>query len=113
MRNPASDCADLRAQRAANLTGERRLAELVERRGADRLRRDGGDPRIRRATLRGGDRCAAGRRLRGQRRARGGPDGGADIALRVSVTIADDRLRLDFTGTRRTGRRQPQLPARQ
>src|SRR3954468_21947250 len=33
MRNPSQRLADLRAQRAANLTGERRLLELLEREG--------------------------------------------------------------------------------
>ncbi|MGZ5337410.1 MAG: hydantoinase B/oxoprolinase family protein, partial [Solirubrobacterales bacterium] len=38
MRQPAQRLADLRAQRAANLTGERRLRELAERQGLDELR---------------------------------------------------------------------------
>ena len=38
MRNPRQRLADLRAQRAANLTGERRLLELGERHGVDVLR---------------------------------------------------------------------------
>ena len=42
MRNPRQRLADLRAQRAANLVGERRLLELAERHGLDELR-DGMD----------------------------------------------------------------------
>src|SRR5207249_9979110 len=38
MRNPPQRLADLRAQRAANLTGERRLLELGRRHGLDVLR---------------------------------------------------------------------------
>ncbi len=38
MRRPEERLADLRAQRAANLTGARRVAELVERLGLERLR---------------------------------------------------------------------------
>ncbi len=37
MRNPPQRLADLRAQRAANLIGARRLGELAERDGAERL----------------------------------------------------------------------------
>ena len=40
MRNPSQRLADLRAQRAANLTGERRLLELAVRHG-DKLLRSG------------------------------------------------------------------------
>src|SRR5436189_152363 len=39
MRNPEQRLADLRAQRAANLTGIRRLRQLAERYGLDLLRR--------------------------------------------------------------------------
>src|SRR4051794_4255163 len=38
MRNPPQRLADLRAQRAANLTGERRLLELADKHGTDALR---------------------------------------------------------------------------
>ena len=38
MRNPEQRLADLRAQRAANLTGIRRLRQLAERQGRDLLR---------------------------------------------------------------------------
>ena len=100
MRNPAERLADLRAQRAANLTGERRLAELVERGGADRLTAgmaeilEYGERRSKAAiaALPDGDYEATDV-------LEGGSDGGEDITLRVRVTIADDRLRLDFTGS--------------
>src|SRR4051812_50120232 len=38
MRNPPQRLADLRAQRAANLTGERRLLGLIDRNGLDRVK---------------------------------------------------------------------------
>ena len=60
MRNPAERLADLRAQRAANLTGAKRVAELVERLGRERAaRRHGRDPRLRRAPQPGGDRASS------------------------------------------------------
>jgi N-methylhydantoinase B len=100
MRNPAERLADLRAQRAANLTGERRLAELVERGGADRLTAgmaeilEYGERRSKAAiaALPDGDYEATDV-------LEGGSDGGEDITLRVRVTVAGDRLSLDFTGS--------------
>ena len=111
---PAERLADLRAQRAANLTGARRVAELVER-----LRRASGCARgwPRSSTTRS---AARGRRSSGcrtasyeaERRARGRPPTAAGRrAARARATIAGDALRLDFDGQRRAGRRQPQLPA--
>jgi len=101
MRNPSQRLADLRAQRAANLTGERRLLELVERSGADALRAGMAEildyaerrTRAKLAELPDGTYEAedvleddAGGRER-------------DIRLRVAAQIEGDRLRLDFTGT--------------
>jgi N-methylhydantoinase B len=101
MRNPAQRLADLRAQRAANLTGERRFLELLQREGPDVL---------------GAAMAAildyAERRTRA--RLSELPDGTyeaedvleddaaeseRDIRLRVSARIEGDRLTLDFTGT--------------
>jgi N-methylhydantoinase B len=104
MRNPPQRLADLRAQRAANLIGERRMHELTERHGLDRLR----------AAL---DEILD----YAERRTRAGlaelPDGryeaedlleddfhGGDIAVRVAASIEGDRLTLDFSGT------DPQTP---
>jgi N-methylhydantoinase B len=101
MRNPPQRLADLRAQRAANLTGERRLLELVERNGIDDL--NAGMAEI---------LDYAERRTRA--RLTELPDGTyeaedvleddahgseRDISLRVSARIEGDRLTLDFTGT--------------
>jgi N-methylhydantoinase B len=100
MRNPAERIADLRAQRAANLTGARRVAELSERMGIDDL-------------LAGMDEILdyAERRTRasladlpdGSHEAsdvlEAGPDGERDATLRVKATIAGDSLELDFSGT--------------
>jgi N-methylhydantoinase B len=101
MRNPPQRLADLRAQRAANLTGERRLLELVERNGIDELK--AGMAEI---------LDYAERRTRA--RLTELPDGTyeaedvleddadgteRDVRLRVSARIDGDRLTLDFTGT--------------
>ena len=101
MRNPAQRLADLRAQRAANLTGERRLLELLEREGPDVLRAGMAEildyaerrTRARLSELPDGtyeaedvlEDDAAGTER--------------DIRLRVSARIEGDRLTLDFTGT--------------
>ncbi|MGI9019319.1 MAG: hydantoinase B/oxoprolinase family protein [Solirubrobacterales bacterium] len=98
MRNPRQRLADLRAQRAANLTGERRLLELAERMGADGM-------------AAGLDEILA----YAERRARAAlgdlPDGvyaatdvleapdGHDIKLRVAARVRGDALELDFAGT--------------
>jgi N-methylhydantoinase B len=101
MRNPSQRLADLRAQRAANLLGERRLLELAKRHGLG-LVRDGMAEILDYA----------------ERRTRAGlaelPDGeyaaedvleddvsGAerDVMLRVSARIDGNALRLDFSGT--------------
>jgi N-methylhydantoinase B len=101
MRNPEQRLADLRAQRAANLSGERRLLELAERHGVERLREGMGEIL-----------AYAERRTR----ARLGelPDGvyeatdvleddaggqSRDVSLRVCATISGEALRLDFGGT--------------
>jgi N-methylhydantoinase B len=101
MRNPPQRLADLRAQRASNLTGERRLLELAGRHGIELLRSGMAEildyaerrTRARLAELPDGAYQAedvmeadAGGELR-------------DIRLRVTARIDADRLTLDFAGT--------------
>jgi N-methylhydantoinase B len=100
MRRPEERLADLRAQRAANLTGARRVGELIERHGADGLSAamaeilDYAERRTRAAISELAD---------GEHRAEdvleGGPGGSRDLVLRVSARIAGDSLTLDFTGS--------------
>ena len=100
MRNPQERLADLRAQRAANLAGARRIEELVERLGAGPLAAgmaeilDYAERRTRAALTELPD---------GQYEAvellEGGADGSRDLTLRVRATIAGDSLSLDFAGT--------------
>jgi N-methylhydantoinase B len=101
MRNPPQRLADLRAQRAANLTGERRLLELLERNGTESLTAGMAEildyaerrTRAKLAELPDGTYDAEDvleDDARGAER---------DIRLRVSARIAGDRLTLDFTGT--------------
>jgi N-methylhydantoinase B len=100
MRNPAERLADLRAQRAANLLGGRRLSELGERHGLAELRAgmaeilDYAERRTRAglAELRDGTYEA-------QDVLEAGVDGREDAVLRVLATIDGESLVLDFTGT--------------
>lgn len=97
MRNPDQRLADLRAQRAANLLGARRLDELVARIGIDLLRE--GMAEVLDYT---------------ERRARAAIEAlddaryeaidvieapGGDVEVRVSATVSGDGLRLDFAGS--------------
>jgi len=101
MRSPRQRLADLRAQRAANRVGCMRLSELAEHHGLDELRAGMEE------TL-----AYAERRTRAALAAL--PDGAysaedvleddfggktRDVTLRVTATIAGDRLTLDFSGT--------------
>jgi N-methylhydantoinase B len=97
MRNPGQRLADLRAQRAANLLGGRRLAELVEGSGLDLVREgmaevlDYTERRARAAIAGLGDaRYEATDVIEAL-------DG--EVELRVTATIAGDSLRLDFGGS--------------
>ncbi len=96
-RNPEERRGDLRAQLAAHRLAERRIDELVERRGAD-------------AVLAAMDELYA----YSARVVRAGlaeiPDGtyraedvlearGRELALRVAVTVAGDEVAIDFAGT--------------
>jgi N-methylhydantoinase B len=100
MRRPEERLADLRAQRAANLTGARRVDELLERLGADTLEHGMGEilayserrTRAALAALDDGDYEA-------EDVLEGGPEGSVDLTLRVRATIAGDSLRLDFEGS--------------
>src|SRR5512132_950321 len=97
MRNPKQRLADLRAQRAANLSGIRRLRQLAERHGLDLLRTataeilDYAERRTRAALSAMPD---------GESTAEDvleGLDG--DIRLRLRATVRGDTLELDFEGT--------------
>jgi N-methylhydantoinase B len=97
MRNPDERRGDLRAQLAAHRLAERRLAELCERRGRERV-----------AAAMSELYAYSERRVRAAIAAL--PDGrfdGADIlegpegelAVRASVSIAGDEIEIDFAGT--------------
>jgi N-methylhydantoinase B/acetone carboxylase, alpha subunit len=97
MRNPEQRLADLRAQRAANLTGIRRLRQLAERHGRNLLRTataeilDYAERRTRAALSEMPDgESTAEDVLEGR-------DG--DIRLRVRATVRGDSLKLDFEGS--------------
>ncbi len=115
MRNPHQRLADLRAQRAANRVGARRLVELAERHGPAELRLgmsetlDYAERRARAAIAALPDGTYAAEDVleddflsvatfpRIPRKSRNGT--GKDVTLRVAMTIKGDRLTLDFTGT--------------
>jgi N-methylhydantoinase B len=100
MRNPPERIADLRAQRAANLTGARRMAELVERLGRDELRAgmaeilDYAERRTRASISEVADGS-----YEAEDFMEAGPDGSEDARLAVRATVAGDELELDFEGT--------------
>ena len=101
MRKPEERLADLRAQRAANLTGARRVGELVERHGADGL--DAGMAEIldysERRTRRG-DRRARRRRVRARATcSRAGPTARRARAAGARRRSPARRCELDFTGS--------------
>ena len=101
MRNPRQRLADLRAQRAANLVGGRRLLELVERHGEDHLRSgmeailDYAERRTRSALAELPDGSYEASDVL--------EDDGAgyerDLTVHVRATVDGDALVLDFTGT--------------
>ena len=101
MRDPRQRLADLRAQRAANLTGERRLLELAGRHGTAVLRSgmaeilDYAERRTRARLAELPDGTYEAEDLM-EADAAGQP---RDIHLRVTARIEADRLTLDFTGT--------------
>jgi len=101
MRNPRQRLADLRAQRAANLTGERRLLELAATHGLEMLRSgmaeilDYAERRTRAALAKLPDGAYEAEDLM-EDDAAGEP---RDIRLRVMARIEGEGLTLDFTGT--------------
>jgi N-methylhydantoinase B len=101
MRAPRQRLADLRAQAAANRIGERRLLELVERHGAELLRR--GMAEILAYSERR-TRAALAALPDGTYRAEDvleedSAQGQHDVRLELTATIAGETLRLDFSGT--------------
>ena len=113
MRNPSQRLADLRAQRAANLTGERRLARA--RRAPRRSSRSAAgmseilDYAERRTRARSRSFPTAATRPRTSWRTTPGerPD---DIRLRVAARIEGDAADARLHGHRLAGGGQPQLP---
>jgi len=101
MRNPPQRLADLRAQRAANLTGERRLLELAGRQGLEVLRAGMAeilDYAERRTRARLAELPDGTHRAEDVMEDDAGPEP-RDVWLRVSARIEGDGLTLDFTGT--------------
>jgi N-methylhydantoinase B len=97
MRGPRQRVADLRAQLAANRAGERRLRELVERYGADRLRAamDETLDYAERRTRAGIEALGAGERSAVDHlEAREG-----DLELKLTARVEGSDLTLDFTGS--------------
>jgi N-methylhydantoinase B len=104
MRNPDQRLADLRAQRAANLLGAKRLGELAERHGVELLRA-GMDEVLDYAERR--TRAALADLPDGAHKASDVLEDDArdrDITLRCVATVSGDELTLDFAGT------DPQTP---
>jgi N-methylhydantoinase B len=101
MRFPEQRLADLRAQRAANRIGARRLTDLAERHGLELLRAgmaeilDYAERRTRDALAKLPDGSYAAEEVLED------DAGGAsrDVALRVVATISGETLSLDFAGT--------------
>ena len=111
MRQPAQRRADLRAQLAANRAGARAAAASSPTASALDVpaRGDGRRARLRRAAharVPGGARRRHARARSTCSRRREG-----DLELRVAATVDGDELTLDFSGSRRPVRGQPQLPA--
>jgi N-methylhydantoinase B len=98
MRNPDERRGDLRAQLAAHALAARRLDELCERRGQDRVEaamdelHDYSERIVRAAIAQFPDgRFEASDVLE--------PAGGGDLAIRVALAISGDALEVDFAGT--------------
>ena len=97
-RTPKERVGDLKAQTAANITGERRVLELVKKHGwkqfreacAESLRKTEQLMRLRLSKIPAGTYQA--------RDSLEDPDG-HDIHLRVTLTISKGNLKVDYTGT--------------
>src|SRR5713101_4378845 len=97
-RTPKERVGDLKAQTAANITGERRVLELVKKHGwkpfreacAESLRKTEHLMRLRLSKIRTGTYQA--------RDSLENPDG-HDIQLKVTLTISKGRLKVDYAGT--------------
>ncbi len=98
MRHPRQRLADLRAQRAANLLAAERVGELIDRHGVE-LVRDGMAAVLDHAERRG--RAAIAQLADGTYRAADSLEAadGSPVPLRVAVTVAGDRMRIDFSGS--------------
>lgn len=97
MRDPAQRRADLRAQLAANELGSRRLADLAEQIGLERLR-SGTAAVLAYAERR--MRSCIGALADGVYEAEDVLEAReGDLRLRLRATVAGERLRLDFTGS--------------
>ena len=97
MRNPQQRLADLRAQRAANLTGIRRLTQLAERQGLELLRSATAEI-LNYAERR--TRTALGEMRDGESTATEVLEGReGDIELRLRASVRGDALELDFDGS--------------
>ncbi|HEV3407163.1 MAG TPA: hydantoinase B/oxoprolinase family protein [Gaiellaceae bacterium] len=100
VRTPHLRRGDLRAQLAANRLAERRVAELVARRGVETVLAAFGDV-VAYAERR--SREVVGKLPDGEYRAESEVEGDGvtdeDIAIRVAVTVAGDAIAIDFEGT--------------
>jgi N-methylhydantoinase B len=97
-RNPGERRGDLRAQAAAHRLAGRRMEELVERRGADRVAAAMDELHAYSERI---VRAAIARLPDGRYEAEDAlepPDGG-ELTIRCAVEIAGDAIRIDFTGT--------------
>jgi len=100
VRTPSERWGDLRAQRAACVTGIDRMAEVIERHGIERVRGgmsailDYSERRMRDEIARIPDGTAAFCDVLDDDGVDDGP-----FPVRVTVTIRGDRIRFDFTGT--------------
>lgn len=97
-RTPTERIGDLKAQTAANITGERRVLELVKKHGwktfrqacSESLRKTEALMRLRLSKIPAGTYRA--------QDCLEDPDG-HDIQLKVTLTVSKDSLRVDYTGT--------------
>ena len=107
MRNPAERRADLRAQAAANETGARRLIELADRHGPDRLREGMAEilayserrARAALAAIPDGTHEAIEWMEFDPATSAAGAGAGGDLVLRLRARLRGEELELDFTGT--------------